>query len=175
MRPLSPRERTPLSCLSKRRGWQIGDGDSLCAEQSHPLASGLASAPVSPLDRMRGWRKRRGNGRFGRYSIQRPQHATSAAWFLGGGSISLTLFPQWTCTAMAHTSSIQNTHTAIAFRSPFLWIKGLPSRTAECAIRLGGECVSGKTDSSRAGRANFGGLLVGNDGYLTKPRWESGN
>jgi len=31
MRPLSPRERKPLSRLSKRRGWDEGDGDRLCA------------------------------------------------------------------------------------------------------------------------------------------------
>ncbi len=84
-------------------------------------------------------RKRRRNGRFGRWSGDRPQHGADAARLLGGSSISLTLLPELTNTTMTYPGSIQDAYTAIMFGPPFLRIKRPPRWTAQRAIGLWGK------------------------------------
>lgn len=55
MGPLLSRERAICGGGGQRRHRSQGDRDGLGAQQTHPFASRLAPAPVSPEDRLRRW------------------------------------------------------------------------------------------------------------------------
>lgn len=148
MCPLSPCERTAFSGVDTRRGWQISDGDGLCAEQRHPLASRLASVPVFPKKRMRSERERRRNSGFWGWSFERPQHGTDTAR-LRGEAAFLTLGAQGTGTAMANPSGIQQAYRAIALRPSLLRVEWVMSRTAQRSIGLEDKSSSWKSTSER--------------------------
>ncbi len=86
MRSLPSRERGTCGGVGKRNNGQDGDRDGLCPQQSHPLASRLAPAPIFPQDRLSSWRMCRRNDRLRRWSFDGPEHSADASRFDGGCS-----------------------------------------------------------------------------------------
>src|SRR5207244_3599545 len=116
-------------------------------KQPHPSTAELTAFPISPKNWVRSrlgrrWRSRRRNrhrpsfnGLKGRLSPKRgvgregPKNGADASRFDGRGRF-LTLPSEGTGAAMAQTSTVQDTHRAVLFRSSLLCRQGMTSRTA---------------------------------------------
>ena len=111
----------------------------------HPVASDLTAAPVPPHDGRVSSRNSRRHTWWWRWPENGPEDSTHPARFLRFGSISQTLLTQRTRTAMTNPSGIHDTHTPIAFRSPFLCVERLSGGATQGPIGLWEEGLSGKT------------------------------
>jgi hypothetical protein len=116
----------------RRRSWKSYfskfDINALVTQEFHHCAPMEASLPVSPQNGMQG-RKRRWESNDFLGCLAWPEHCAHAARFLGSCSISLTFLTPRAGTAVPDSSSIDDAHTAVSFRTALMRIERETGRT----------------------------------------------
>ncbi len=145
MSPLSSRQRARRGAVATSRPLLDGEGHGLAAQQRHPRASGLASAPVSPQDGKRSQSTIRQNG-WNEHGVGDGLHHETHLTGCASRGAPLTPHALVTGAAIGKAGCVEHADAARAFRSLLAaCIQGFALRTAQRAIGLPKKGVCGKT------------------------------